>query len=155
MVVEGKKAPEFALTGIDEAGNEREYRLKDVLKDGRPVVLYFYPKDNTSGCTAEACDFRDNMARLKPKAAVLGVSRDSIKSHLNFRDKHGLNFPLLSDPEHTVHEAYGAWGEKKMYGKTSMGCIRTTVLIGADGKVIRVWSKVKVKGHVDEVMAEL
>jgi len=155
MLKEGNKAPDFKLAGIDETGEEKVYSLKDALKEKKPVVLYFYPKDNTSGCTQEACDFRDNMARASAKAVVLGVSRDSIKSHTNFREKHGLNFPLLSDPEHKVHEAYGAWGEKKLYGKVTLGCIRTTVLISPDGKIRRIWTKVKVKGHVDEVMAEI
>ena len=155
MIREGAKAPDFCLKGIDEAGSEREYCLADLLREGREVVLYFYPKDNTPGCTQEACDFRDNFNRITGKALVVGVSRDSIASHRNFRERHSLNFPLLSDPDHSVLDAYGAWGEKKMYGKTTMGVKRGTCLIGADGKVRKLWVEVKVKGHVDEVLKAL
>lgn len=155
MVKEGVKAPDFRLQGIDEEGNEREYRLTDLLRDGKEVVLYFYPKDNTPGCTQEACDFRDNFNRIAGRARVIGVSRDSLASHRNFRQKQGLNFPLLSDPDHRVIEAYGAWGEKKMYGKSAMGIRRSTVLIGPDGTVRKLWPDVKVKGHVDEVLKAL
>ena len=146
----GDRAPAFTLA--DDTGNQ--VALSDF--EGRPVVLYFYPKDNTSGCTAEACDFRDNWARVQAKGVVvLGVSPDSQRSHERFREKHELPFPLLVDEDHAVAEAYGAWGKKKMYGKTYEGIIRSTFLIGADGMVARTWSGVKVKGHVDEVMEEL
>ncbi|MBI5467614.1 MAG: peroxiredoxin, partial [Deltaproteobacteria bacterium] len=119
-------------------------------------VLYFYPKDNTPGCTIEACDFRDNMARLlKTGSMVLGVSPDSVESHRNFREKHGLSFPLLSDPERSVAAAYGAYGEKKMYGKTSMGIIRSTFIIDPTGRVKTLWRGVKVAGHVDEVLGAI
>jgi len=155
MITEGKKAPDFCLDGIDEKRAEKRYCLKDVLKGGKPVVLYFYPKDNTSGCTTEACDFRDSMNRLTKKAVVLGVSPDSVASHIKFHEKQGLNFPLLSDPDKKALDAYGAYGEKKMYGKTVMGVIRSTFIIGTDGKVKKAWAKVKVKGHVDEVLGEL
>lgn len=101
------------LNGINESGEEKEYTLAEFK--GKKVVLYFYPKDNTSGCTQEACNFKDNYNRLTSKAAVIGVSPDSIKSHLNFQQKHGLNFILLSDPEHTLSESFQAWGEKSMY----------------------------------------
>ncbi len=155
MLKEGMKAPDFCLNGIDKDGKETQLCLADLLKEGKEIVLYFYPKDNTPGCTQEACDFRDNMNRLTGKAIVVGVSKDSLSSHKNFSEKQGINFPLLSDPDHNVHEAYGAWGEKVMYGKPVTGTIRTTVLIGRDGKVRKVWPKVKVTGHVDEVMKEL
>ena len=134
-------------------GTGGDFKLS--AQKGHPVVLYFYPKDNTPGCTQEACDFRDNLNRLTAKAMVIGVSRDSFASHLKFREKQGLNFSLLSDLDHKVLELYGAWGEKKMYGKPVTGTIRTTVLIGKDGKIKRVWNNVKVKGHVDEVLSEL
>ena len=154
IVEQGKPAPAFTLRGIDEAGEEKNFSLKDFK--GRKVVLYFYPKDNTPGCTTEACDFRDNMARLvKTGTVVLGVSPDSVKSHAGFREKHSLPFPLLSDPEREVASAYGAYGEKKMYGKTAMGIIRSTFLIDEASKVEHAWRPVKVKGHVDEVLAAI
>ncbi|MFQ5735669.1 MAG: thioredoxin-dependent thiol peroxidase [Thermodesulfobacteriota bacterium] len=154
MVDQGATAPAFRLQGIDEDGQERVFGLEDFK--GRKVVLYFYPRDNTPGCTREACDFRDNMARLASSGAVvLGVSPDSVKSHLGFREKHGLAFPLLSDPDRATAAAYGAFGEKKMYGKTTMGIIRSTFLIDESGRVERAWRGVKVAGHVDEVLAAI
>jgi len=155
MVVEGQKAPEFCLKGIDEEGNERQFCLKDFLHEKRFLVLYFYPKDNTPGCTQQACDLRDNMNRLKDFATVVGVSPDSINSHKNFQKKHGLNFVLLSDPNKEVLKAYGAWGKKKMYGKVREGVIRTTFIIDSQAIVKRVWTNVKVKGHVDELINAL
>jgi peroxiredoxin Q/BCP len=155
MPDEGKKAPDFCLKGIDAKREEKEFCLKGLLKEGRPVVLYFYPKDNTPGCTTEACDFRDNMNRITAKATVVGVSPDSIISHKKFNEQHGLNFPLLSDPAHEVMEKYEAWGEKKMYGKTAMGVIRSTYIIGPDGKISKKMLNVKATGHVDKVLAEL
>lgn len=152
MVQEGKEAPVFCLAGFDEQGLEREICLAELLDRKKKVVLYFYPKDNTPGCTAEACDFRDSFNRLMGRATVVGVSRDSLASHRSFRTKNGLNFILLSDPDHKVLEAYGAWGEKKMYGKTSMGIVRSTFLITEKGIIAKVWPQVKVKGHVDEVI---
>ncbi|QWR77123.1 peroxiredoxin [Candidatus Magnetomonas plexicatena] len=149
------KAPDFCLFGIDESEVEKEFCLSELLKQEKQLILYFYPKDNTPGCTQESCDFRDNYARLTLKALVFGISRDSIASHIKFKEKHGLNFPLLSDPDHKVLELYGAWGEKKMYGKSIISTIRTTVLINKDGKIKKIWNNVKVKGHVDEVLSEL
>lgn len=151
MTIEvGQEAPDFVL----ESDTEGEIRLSALR--GSSVVLYFYPKDATPGCTTEACDFRDRMDRLQAAGVrVLGVSRDSIASHRRFREKHGLNFPLLSDPEGEVHRLYGAWGEKNMYGRKSVGPLRTTVLIDAEGKVRRVWPRVRVKGHADAVLAAL
>lgn len=139
------------LTGIDADGNEHEYTLKDFA--GKKTILYFYPKDNTSGCTQEACDFRDNMNRLTAHAQVIGVSPDSIKSHKGFQEKHGLNFILLSDSDHQLAEAFGAWGEKSMYGRKYMGIIRSTFILDENGNTLKEWCKVKVKGHVDEVLA--
>ncbi|MEN9800781.1 MAG: hypothetical protein RL653_4478 [Pseudomonadota bacterium] len=150
MLEAGQKAPAFSLK--DQDG--KTVKLSDFK--GQHVVLYFYPKDNTPGCTAEACDFRDSQAALKKAGAVvLGVSMDSEASHQKFIQKHGLNFPLLVDADHAVAEKYGAWGEKSMYGKKFMGLIRSTFLVGPDGKLKQVWPKVKVDGHVEEVLEAL
>ena len=138
------------LQGLDSEGNEKEFSL-DEFK-GQKVVLYFYPKDNTSGCTQEACDFRDNINRLTNYATVIGVSPDSIKSHKSFREKQGLNFVLLSDPEHLLLEKFGVWKEKSMYGRKYMGVERSTFILNKDGGIEKEWRKVKVKGHVDEVI---
>lgn len=138
------------LSGIDEKGVEKEYCLSDFT--GKKVILYFYPKDNTSGCTQEACDFRDNMNRLTKYAKVVGVSPDSIKSHIKFQEKQGLNFILLSDTEHTLAEKMGVWIEKSMYGRKYMGIDRSTFILDEKGNIIKEWRKVKVKGHVDEVI---
>ena len=146
----GQRAPAFTLTADDGT----KVRLADLK--GRPVVLYFYPRDDTPGCTREACAFRDQQAELKKLGAVvLGVSTDSIESHGKFRDKYELNFPLLADADHAVAEKYGAWREKNMYGKKSMGIQRSTFLIDADGKVAKVWKAVKVDGHDEQVLAAL
>jgi len=153
MISEGSKAPDFNLPGIDEDGAEKKFSLKDLK--GKKVVLYFYPRDNSPGCTQEACDFRDNMAKLKKDALVLGVSPDSVESHRKFRDKFGLEFPLLSDADKAAANAYGAWGEKTMYGKNSMGIIRSTFLIDEKGVLVKAWRKVKVAGHVDEVLGAI
>ena len=146
----GKKAPAFTL----ESSDGGKVKLSDFA--GKPVVVYFYPRDNTPGCTVEAQDFSAAMPQLKKLGAVVfGVSKDSIASHCKFRDKYGLKFPLLSDPDGATIEKYGAWGEKNMYGKKMMGIIRSTVLIGPDGKVRKHWPKVTVKGHVDDVIASV
>lgn len=150
MLSEGTLAPNFTLPA-DSGG---EVSLSDYR--GKKVVLYFYPKDNTSGCTQEACDFRDGHGRvIAAGAVVLGVSPDSIKSHDGFKLKYQLPFALLSDPDHKVAELYGAWGEKKMYGKSYMGIIRSTFIIDEEGMITRVFPKVTVKGHVDEVLEAL
>lgn len=141
------------LQGIDIDGIEKEYSLKDFK--GQKVILYFYPKDNTSGCTQEACDFRDNINRLTSFATVIGVSPDSIKSHLKFKEKQGLNFILLSDPEHKLAEAFNVWTEKSMYGRKYMGIERSTFVLDENLNIIQEWRKVKVKGHVDEVLEYL
>ncbi len=150
MIEAGKKAPSFKLPS-SEGGDVDLAGLA-----GKFVVLYFYPRDDTPGCTVEAQEFRDVMPKLKKLGAVvLGVSRDTIKSHCKFIDKYELNFPLLSDADGKVLEAYGAWGEKNMYGKKSMGIIRTTVIIDAAGKVAKVFPKVKVAGHDQAVLDAL
>ena len=144
---------EIKLQGIDIDGIEKEYSLNDFK--GQKVILYFYPKDNTSGCTQEACDFRDNINRLTNFATVIGVSPDSIKSHLKFKEKQGLNFILLSDPEHKLAEAFNVWVEKSMYGRKYMGIERSTFVLDENLNIIKEWRKVKVKGYVDEVIEYL
>ena len=143
----GSRAPDFTLpTDTGEQVKLSELR-------GQPVVLYFYPKDDTPGCTKEACAFRDRHQELeKLGAKVLGVSPDDVASHEKFRDKFQLNFPLLADADHKVADQYGAWREKNMYGKKSMGIQRSTYLIDRDGNVSRVWKKVSVDGHDAEVI---
>ncbi|MBC8870652.1 MAG: thioredoxin-dependent thiol peroxidase [Planctomycetes bacterium] len=149
-VAEGKKAPAFTLAADDGT----KVRLSEL--NGSPVVLYFYPKDDTPGCTREACAFRDRKAAIEGLGAtVLGVSPDSVERHAKFRDKYELNFRLLADPDHKVAEKYGAWREKNMYGKKKMGIQRSTYLIDAAGKVAKVWQRVKVDGHDDQVMEAL
>ena len=149
-VEEGSKAPDFTLSS--DAGT----KVKLSALKGQPVVLYFYPKDDTPGCTREACAFRDQKKSLtKLGAQVFGVSADDVASHVKFRDKYDLNFPLLADTDHKVAEKYGAWREKNMYGKTSMGIQRSTFLIDRDGKVAKVWKKVSVDGHDEAVIAAL
>lgn len=140
------------LPAIDKDGSEIEFSLGH-FKD-KTVILYFYPKDNTPGCTAEACGFRDNYNRLTSKATVIGVSPDSIKSHQKFQKDHSLNFTLVSDAEHKLAEAFGAWEEKSMYGKKYMGINRSTFII-KNGILEKAWKKVNVKGHVDEVLDSL
>ena len=150
MLKPGAKAPAFKLpaTGGETIG------LKDLK--GKPVVLYFYPKDDTSGCTTEACEFRDHWKAVqKAGAVVLGVSPDPVAAHDKFRAKYKLPFPLLADVDHAVAETYGVWGEKSMYGRKYFGILRTTFLIGADGKIVKVFEKVKPKGHAAEVLAAL
>ena len=147
VIEEGRKAPPFALQ--DQDGTT--HRLKDYA--GRAVILYFYPKDDTPGCTVEACAFRDAEPDFSTaKAVVLGVSVLDTKSKAKFAKKHGLNFPLLADPDHTAAEAYGAWQEKSMYGRKYMGVARMTYLIGADGKVAKRWDKVSPASHANEVL---
>ena len=150
-VQEGQPAPEFSL----EASTGETYSLAD-YRGERAVVLYFYPKDDTPGCTNEACAFRDLATEFAAKGAViLGVSPDSVRSHQKFSAKHGLPFPLLSDPDAAVAARYGVWKEKRMYGRTFMGVERTTVVIDKDGTVRRIFPKVRVDGHADAVLAAL
>lgn len=150
LIEPGKKAAAFALT--DQNG--KTHRLADYA--GRPLVLYFYPKDDTSGCTKEACSFRDNLPRFNSsKATVLGVSILDQASKARFANKYDLTFPLLADADHEVADKYGAWQKRSMYGRSYMGVARTTYLIDADGKVARRWDKVKVDGHAEEVLAAI
>jgi peroxiredoxin Q/BCP len=146
----GDKAPEFTL----QSGSGETVKLRDFK--GKPVILYFYPKDNTSGCTKQACDFRDMQPAIrKAGAVVLGVSPDSVASHEKFAAKFDLPFALLADPDHAVAEKYGVWVEKSMYGRKYMGIERTTFLIDGQGKIAEIWSKVKVPGHVSAVVEAL
>jgi peroxiredoxin Q/BCP len=146
-VEEGKKAPDFSAA-TDAGGRIKLSELR-----GKPVVLYFYPKDDTSGCTKQACGFRDSLAAFnRAKAHVIGISRDSVASHDKFKKKHGLTFPLVSDEDGKVCEKYGTWVEKSLYGRKYMGIERATFLIDATGTVRRIWHKVKVPGHVEEVL---
>jgi peroxiredoxin Q/BCP len=147
LIDEGRKAPAFALK--DQDG--KTHRLSDYA--GRPVVLYFYPRDDTPGCTKETCAFRDNLPKFKSrKAAVFGVSILDEKSKAKFASKYDVNFPLLADPDHEVAEKYGVWQKKSLYGRWFDGIARTTYLIDRDGKVARRWDKVKVGGHAEEVL---
>jgi thioredoxin-dependent peroxiredoxin len=146
----GQKAPAFSL----KDQNGKTHRLADYA--GRHVVLYFYPKDDTPGCTKEACGFRDNLARFRTnEAVVLGISGQSEASKAKFASKYDLTFPLLADDNYEVAESYGAWQKKFLYGRTFMGLSRTTYLIGPDGRVVRRWDKVKVNGHPEDVLKEL
>jgi peroxiredoxin Q/BCP len=150
LVKEGEKAPDFIL----QADNETDVSLSDY--QGKKVVLYFYPKDGSAGCTQEAIEFRDLAKEFEKEGAViLGVSKDSIKSHQNFKQKHGLPFTLLSDPEAKVLNLYGVWKEKKLYGRTFMGTERTTFLIDEKGIVQKVYRKVRVKGHAQVCLLDL
>ncbi len=145
-----EKAPDFTL--LDKDNNK--VSLSDFK--GKWLVLYFYPKDNTSGCTREAIDFTEKKEEFeKLGAEIVGISKDSIKSHIKFSEKHNLKITLLSDPDHKVHELYGAWGKKKLYGKEYFGTIRSTFLIDPEGNIRKEWKKVKVKGHVEEVLKAL
>jgi peroxiredoxin Q/BCP len=150
MLEAGAQAPDFEL--VDHQG--QRIRLRDLR--GKRVVLYFYPRDGTPGCTREACSFRDVYAKLqKAGVVVLGVSPDPPESHARFRERHRLPFPLLSDPEGKVAQAYGAWAQKTLYGRKRWGVARTTFLVGPDGRVERVWRRVKPDGHGEEVLAAL
>ena len=146
LIDPGKPAPDFALP--DQEGTT--HRLSEYA--GRPVVLYFYPKDDTPGCTQQACDFEARTSDRVANAVVLGVSILNTASKAAFAAKHGLHFPLLADEDHAVAEQYGVWQEKSQYGRTYMGIARTTYLIGPDGTVAQRWDNVRVAGHVDEVI---
>ena len=149
-VEEGKKAPDFTAP----TDGAKSLRLSDLR--GKPVVLYFYPKDDTPGCTTEACSFRDAAPDFKKlKTQVVGISKDSVARHDKFKAKYGLNFPLVSDEDGKICEKYGTWVEKSLYGRKYMGIDRATFLIDKSGVVARIWRKVKVAGHVDEVQAAL
>jgi peroxiredoxin Q/BCP len=150
MVEEGKPAPDFELTS--DSGE----KVKLSNYRGKPVVLYFYPKDDTPGCTTQACGIRDDYSRFEDRGAVvLGVSPDDEASHVKFKEKYGLPFTLLADPEHTVSEDYGVWGEKNYAGRKYMGVERSTFLIDSEGNVAKVMRKVKPDTHADDVLAAL
>ncbi len=146
----GDEAPAFTLP--DQDGTP--VSLADFI--GRQLVLYFYPKDDTPGCTKEACQFNENLAAFQAAdVPVIGVSPDPVESHVRFRTRYGLEFPLLSDPDHSVMQEYGAWGEKSMYGKKTMGVVRSTFVVGPDGRVTRAWYGVRADGHAAKVLAEV
>ena len=150
MLREGDPAPDFTLP----SDSGRTVSLSDLR--GRRVVLFFYPKDDTSGCTKEACGFRDAREEYGARdVVVLGVSPDGVDSHGRFRDKYGLNFPLLADEDHAVAEAYGAWGEKKTYGRTYEGVLRSTFVIGPEGSIENVYRNVKPAQHAEEILADI
>src|ERR1700722_11183767 len=150
MLNEGQKAPDFILD--DDQG--QKVSLKDAK--GKSLVLYFYPKDMTPGCTQEACDFRDNWSAVQNKVALVwGVSADAVKRHKSFKEKYELPFPLLSDESLKMLKAYGVWKKKKFMGREFMGIVRSTFLIGPDGKIKKIWSPVKVKGHAVDVLENL
>jgi len=150
MLTLGSRAPDFSLPADDGS------MVSLAALRGAPVVLYFYPRDDTSGCTTEACEFRDNWKAVQAAGAVvLGVSPDGVASHRKFKRKYSLPFPLLADEGHAVAEAYGAWGQKSMYGRKYMGILRSTFLIDGGGRVAKVFEKVKPRGHAVEVIAAL
>lgn len=144
----GDLAPDFTLKSDDR---DEAIRLQDLR--GAPVIVYFYPKDNTPGCTTQACDFRDQISDFNDAGiTVLGISPDSLKSHAKFREKHELNFPLLSDEDHRVADKWGVWRTKKMYGREFDGIVRSTFLLDAEGRIAALWDKVRVKGHITKVL---
>lgn len=146
----GDKAPKFKLR--DHSG--KLVSLKDFA--GAPLVVYFYPADDTPGCTKEACQFNENLrAFARAGSKVVGISPDGAEKHVKFKEKYGLKFPLLSDPDHTTMAEYGAWGEKTMYGKVTVGTIRSTFLIDAKGVIVRAWYNVRADGHAEKVLEEL
>jgi thioredoxin-dependent peroxiredoxin len=150
MIKKGDKAPDFKISADDG----KIYSLKNFK--GKNLVLYFYPKDMTSGCTTEACDFRDNIKLFKKKnTIVIGVSKDSIESHKKFKSKYNLQFPLLSDENMEMLKAYNVWKEKSMYGRKYMGIERTTYIIDENGIVVEIYNKVKVAGHIEEILKQL
>ncbi|PLS26349.1 thioredoxin-dependent thiol peroxidase [Bifidobacterium parmae] len=152
----GQPAPDFTLPAVEPDGTETTITLSSLTSQGNRVLLYFYPAAMTPGCTTEACDFRDNMARLGSLGyTVLGVSKDPLAKLQRFRERDHLSFPLLSDPDLTVHKLYAAYGEKKLYGKTHVGVIRSTFAIDADGTITLARYNVRAKGHVDSLLKKL
>lgn len=154
MLEEGARAPDFTAPAVEGSGEEVQIVLSDFA--GTPVVLYFYPKDNTSGCTKQACGIRDEWSAFRDTGAVvLGVSPDGVDSHRAFSEKYGLPFTLVADPDHSIAEAYGVWKEKSMYGRKYWGVERTTFVIDADGRIERVFRRVKPASHADQVLEAL
>lgn len=146
MIAVGKKAPDFNLVGDDGENHSLENFA------GKWLVIYFYPKDMTPGCTVESCEFSSDLPNFEElNATVIGISKDSLASHARFKSKHDLHHLLLSDPDIQTHDAYGAYGNKMLYGKTFLGVIRTTVLVDPEGIIRKIWKKVRVKGHVEQV----
>lgn len=151
----GNKAPSFQLRGIDAKGQERDFSLGELMGE-KGVLVYFYPKDDTPGCTNEALSFKGHMEEFdRFGVRIVGISPDPIASHLRFQQKHGLPFPLLSDPDRQVARAWGAFGEKKRFGKVSEGIIRSSFLLNSEGIVQRAWRNVKVEGHVGQIIKAL
>ncbi len=147
----GKKAPSFS--GLNSVGEKVSFKE---LVGEKGIILYFYPKDSTPGCTTEACDFRDNIERLKGQGyTVVGVSKDSVKSHQKFVEKNSLNFHLISDEDGSICDKYGVFGEKKFMGKTVMGIRRTTIIIDASLKIKKIYNNVKVKGHIEQILSDI
>lgn len=153
MLVVGDKLPEFSLSGIDEKGIEKQFSNKDFL--GKNLIIYFYPKDNTPGCTTESCNFNALLPKIKSKAGIIGVSADSLASHLKFQKKYGLQFPLLSDANTKFANQMGAFKNKLFAKLLSKGIVRTTFLVDAKGVVKFVWKNVTVSGHDEEVLTQL
>lgn len=152
----GRKAPDFELPAIGAEGDAGTVRLSQYR--GRKVVIFFYPKDSTPACTQESCDFRDRAAILAEEglnAVILGISTNDLKSHRKFADNYELRYPLLADVDHKVCDLYGVWQEKQLYGRAYMGIVRSTFLIGENGKLLKEWRNIKVKGHVDEVVSSI
>lgn len=155
MLEVGSPIPDLSLRGVNAAGEEGDYRLADLLVPGKDLVLYFYPKDDTPGCTTEACDFRDGLPVHGEKVVVVGVSPDAPERHRKFQAKYGLPFALLSDSENKLMEVFGAWGEKKNYGKVYVGVIRSTFVIGPDGVLKAAYRNVKATGHAARIYGTL
>ncbi|KFI92309.1 thioredoxin-dependent thiol peroxidase [Bifidobacterium saguini DSM 23967] len=152
----GEHAPDFTLLAVNPDGSESEITLSELTAQGKSVILYFYPAAMTPGCTTEACDFRDNMARLGALGyTVLGVSKDPVAKLQKFRERDHLSFPLLSDPDLTAHKLYAAYGEKKLYGKTHVGVLRSTFAINAQGVIELARYNVRAKGHVESLLKKL
>ncbi|WP_027085861.1 peroxiredoxin [Cohnella panacarvi] len=152
----GRKAPDFELPAIGAEGDADKVKLSRYR--GRKVVLFFYPKDSTPACTQESCDFRDATAIIRNEnlnTVILGISANDLKSHRKFADKYELRYPLLADVDHKVCDLYGVWQEKQLYGRTYMGIVRSTFLIDENGKLVREWRNLKVKGHADEVVSAI
>ena len=155
MYQEGDSIQDFTLPGTNAAGEEVDLTLSSLLQGRDYTILYFYPRDNTPGCTTEACDFRDNLKLISPKANVVGCSPDKPATHQKFREKQSLNFPLISDMEKKLMAQFGAFGEKKNYGKIVQGVIRSTFILDGQGTLLKAMRNIKAKGHVERILKEL